>query len=146
MVKTFLVPHHRANGRGWASGDGSTHGYSVDALQKTVIPKDSKDAVAAISATRAYLRDIASLLPDDPSVKQAQEQLKIIAHSDGQGMHAFDFGTALQQIVIQPTAAVARAHSMAHPDGPSPAPRLPHGTPAGNQEQEPPAAPQNEEN
>jgi hypothetical protein len=127
LVKIFLTPHHASGGRGWKSGDGATHGYTTEELSKTVIPKDYPQAAAAISATKSYLNGISKLMPDEPTVERSKEQLKLIAAADGAGMNLFHFGTALQQLVAAPTAAIAKAHNEIKPGRAGhPVPSLPH--------------------
>jgi hypothetical protein len=116
LVKIFLAPHHRENGRGWKSGDGATHGYPTEELTKVIVPKDFQPAIDAIAATRSYLNAIAKFMPDEPTVKAAQEKLKFISATNGSGMNLFHLGTALQQLCGPPTAAISRQHASIKPN------------------------------
>src|ERR1700693_5692531 len=97
LAKTFITTAHHSGGRGYGSGDGATVGHATDALRKTLVTKNNSHALDAISATRSFLNDIKSLLPDDPSTKQSLEQLKLVTKTGGEGMTLFDLGTFLIQ-------------------------------------------------
>jgi hypothetical protein len=119
LTKNLLTSFHHSGGAGWGHGDGSTVAHPADALRATIIPKDSKNAVAAISACRSLLNDIEKLLgKDDATVKVAKAQLALVSKHDSEGMNALDFGIALTQIVHMPLQSVARKHNDVKPNGP----------------------------
>jgi hypothetical protein len=126
LTANLLTSSHHSSGKGWGSGDGQTVGHGSDALQNTIIPEDDENAVAVLSAAHSLLNKISSLLGDDePAVKIAEAQLRLVGSHDGAGMNLLDFGCALQQIFGPPIQAVARSHSGTKQGGHSPQLRAP---------------------
>jgi hypothetical protein len=111
ITANLLTTSHRADGRGFGSGDGESVAHPADALRTTLIPKDSQNAIAAINACKKLISQIASLVgEDDPTVKMAKSQLGLVGRHDAEGMTVLDLLVALQNIPHAPLQAVARAH------------------------------------
>jgi hypothetical protein len=128
LGNNLLTTSHHADGRGYGYGDGHTVGHGVESLRNTIIPKGDENAKDAIQAAGSLLNKIAALLGDDePAVKTAQSQLKLVAKNEGAQMTLFDFAVFLIQIVHSPIQALSRAISATHPDGPSVRLRAPKG-------------------
>jgi hypothetical protein len=126
ITANILTTSHRADGRGFGSGDGESVAHPADALRSTIIPKGDKNAVAAISACKKLIGQIASLVgDDDPAVKVAKSQLDLVGKHDGENMTVLDMMIALQNIVHVPLQSVARAHSGTKESGHSPRLRAP---------------------
>ena len=121
LTKNFVTTGHHSTGKGWGSGDGHTVGHPADKLRSTIIPKDDKNAIAAIAAAQKQLDNVACLVgDDDPSVKTSNAQLALVKKTDGAGMNLLDFGVMLIQLMYRPTQAVARAHQGTKKGGHSP--------------------------
>jgi len=122
----LLTTHHHAEGRGWGSGDGSTQAWPIDKLRQTVITKDDKNAIGALSAARSFISKVESLIGEVPEVLKAKSKLNIVGKHEMAGVTLSDAIIALLQIVHSPYQALARSHSSAHPDGSAPHLRAPH--------------------
>jgi len=122
----LLTTHHTPEGRGWGSGDGSTQAWPIDKLRQTVITKDDKNAITAISAARSFISKVESLIGETPEVLKAKSQLKIVGHANLEGVTLSDAIIALLQIVHSPYQALVRQHSRAHPEGMAVHLRAPH--------------------
>lgn len=108
-------------------GSGVTVAHPSDKLRETIIPKNDENAKAAISACKSLVKKVESLLgEDDPAVKLATSQIQLVGKNGGAGMSVLDLMAALINIPGPVIQSVARAHSMAHPDGMSPKLRAPH--------------------
>jgi hypothetical protein len=119
LTKNLLTSFHHSGGRGWGHGEGATVAHPADSLRSTIIPKDSENAIKAISACRSLLNDIEKLLgKDDTTVKVAKAQLDLVSKHSAAGMTALDFGISLTQIVHMPLQSVARAHNETKGAGP----------------------------
>lgn len=121
LTKVLVSTSHRSGGKGWGSPDGSTVGHASSDLVKTIIPKDSAEAIAALSAAKSLLSGIEHLVgSDNKVVKTAQAQLALVAKNNGTGMTLMDFGTALQQLVSGPIQQVAQRVQATKKAGPHP--------------------------
>jgi hypothetical protein len=126
ITANILTTSHRPDGRGFGSGDGESVAHLGEALRSTIIPKNDKNAIAAISACKKLIGQIASLVgDDDPAVKTAKSQLDLVGKHDAEGMTVLDLMIALQNIPHVPLQAVARAHSGIKEGGHSPKLRAP---------------------
>ncbi len=135
LTNNLLMSAHHSGGKGWGSGDGHTVAHPADDLRRTLIPKDSEEAKAAVSSAKSFVNQIAKFLGDnEPAIKTAKSQLSIVGAHDGTGMTLLDFGVALTQIVNGPIKAIARAHSGTKDGGHAPQLRAPAEPPQAEQE------------
>jgi hypothetical protein len=112
FTNNLLFTYHHPTGKGWGSGDGETIGYPATKLKDTLIPKDDVNAIKAIAATKSLVNQIASLIgDDDKSIQVSKSQLSLVSKHGAEGMTLLDLGVALQNIVVAPLKALARAHS-----------------------------------
>jgi len=106
---------------------GATVAHPSHKLREAIVPKDSVEAKAAISACRNFVNKVASLLGnEDPAVQKAKSQVALIGHSEGQGMTAFDLGAGLISIPGPLIQKLARLHSGTKDGGHSPSRRAPN--------------------
>lgn len=118
LTNNLVMTTHHSDGKGWGTGDGHTVGYVADKLRSTLIPKDDKNAKAALDAAHSHLNGIESLVgEDDPTIQTAKGQLALAQKTDGAGMNLLDFGVLLTQIMYAPHQLLARAHSQTKDGG-----------------------------
>lgn len=112
LTSNLLLSAHHSHGKGFGSGDGHTVSFPAEKLRQTIVTKDNENAKAAVDAARNYVNKIHFLIGDDPTVKAAQAQLKIIGSNNMAGMSLSDCVIALVGIVHRPTQKVAQAHNL----------------------------------
>jgi hypothetical protein len=116
MTRNILFTFHQKGGKGWGSTEGATIAFNADKLRETLIPADNEEAKTALADAKSLVNEFAKLLGDnDPAVKTAQSQLKLIGKHDGQGMTALDFSLALLNLPTPLLQGVARGvHKKRH--------------------------------
>jgi hypothetical protein len=115
LGNNLLTTSHHSDGKGYGSGDGHTVGHPSEKLRNTVIPKDDKNAKAALDAASQHLKNVGKIVGDDnPDVKTSEQQLALAQKTDAAGMTLLDLGVMIQQLMFKPNQALARAHHLAN--------------------------------
>lgn len=108
----LITTSHHSDGKGYGSGDGHTVAHPAESLRNAVIPKGDEQAKTAVDAAQSHLNNIGKLIGDDnPDVKTAKNQLKLVEKTSGAGMTLLDFGIFLTQLMLKPTQAVSQVIS-----------------------------------
>lgn len=108
VTKNFLAATHTEH----SPTGGETVAFNADKLHQVIIPVKSEVAKAAIDSCKSLIAKCASLLPDDePAIKVAKSQLKLLSAHTGQGMSAADLSAALISVPAPVIKLLARKHS-----------------------------------